>query len=274
VFLPDTPAPKIIDGRMMNMSISKTALKNRMDLFHNEESPFMQTDPEFSEFFDNFSLDEVLQYGNIGIRTRMIAILSVLIGSQALSEYKVMLEAALNAGLTPVEIKEIVYQSVAYVGFGRSYDFLKATNETLLARGIQLPLEGQSTTTPDTRFEQGLKTHRAIFGEGLAERQTSGPEDERHISRYLAVNCFGDYVSRKGLDLKTRELVTVCLLASQGGCEPQLKGHINGNLLLGNDRATLLSVFTNCFPYIGYPRTLNAIRCLNEVLDAQKKDNA
>jgi alkylhydroperoxidase/carboxymuconolactone decarboxylase family protein YurZ len=34
----------------------------------------------------------------------------------------------------------------------------------------------------------------------------------------------------------------------------------------GNDKATLLSVVTQLLPYVGYPRTLNAIRCLNEVV--------
>jgi len=51
-----------------------------------------------------------------------------------------------------------------------------------------------------------------------------------------------------------------------GGCEPQLKGHIQGNLNIGNDKGTLLSAVTQLLPYVGYPRTLNAIRCLNEVI--------
>jgi 4-carboxymuconolactone decarboxylase len=51
-----------------------------------------------------------------------------------------------------------------------------------------------------------------------------------------------------------------------GGCEPQLTGHIQGNVTVGNDKGTLLAVVTQLVPYIGYPRALNAIRCLNEVI--------
>jgi 4-carboxymuconolactone decarboxylase len=40
-----------------------------------------------------------------------------------------MVRAALNVGLTPVVIKEILYQSVPYVGVAKVFDFLKATNE-------------------------------------------------------------------------------------------------------------------------------------------------
>jgi 4-carboxymuconolactone decarboxylase len=61
-------------------------------------------------------------------------------------------------------------------------------------------------------------------------------------------------------------LLTFSMLLALGGCEPQLKGHIRGNLNVGNDKETLLSVVTQLLPYVGYPRTLNALRCLNEVI--------
>ena len=63
-----------------------------------------------------------------------------------------------------------------------------------------------------------------------------------------------------------RELLTFAMLITMGGCEPQVKGHIQGNLTAGNDKEVMLDVVTQLLPYIGYPRTLNAIRCLNEVI--------
>jgi 4-carboxymuconolactone decarboxylase len=70
------------------------------------------------------------------------------IAQGALTEYKMFVNAALNVGVTPVEVKEILYQSVPYVGIARVIDFIHLTNEILTERGIQLQLEGQSTTTP------------------------------------------------------------------------------------------------------------------------------
>jgi len=58
--------------------------------------------------FDNFAFDEVLSYGNLDTKTRLIVILASLIAQQTLSEYNIMLGGALNAGVTPVEVKEIV----------------------------------------------------------------------------------------------------------------------------------------------------------------------
>jgi len=172
----------------------------------------------------------------------------------------------LNVGVTPVEVKEIVYQSVPYVGIAKAFDFIHATNEILENRGVKLPLEGQSTTSPETRYEKGLELQKAIFGEMIDKMLQEAPANQLHIQRYLSANCFGDYYTRKGLDIKTRELLTFAMILSLGGCEPQLKGHIQGNLNVGNDKALLLSTVTQLLPYVGYPRTLNAIRCLNEII--------
>ena len=92
----------------------------------------------------------------------------------------------------------------------------------------------------------------------------SGPEESRHINEWLASNCFGDYYTRKGLDGKQREMITLCFLAAQGGCEPQLTSHAATNMRIGNDKAFLIKVISQNLPFIGYPRTLNALRCIND----------
>jgi 4-carboxymuconolactone decarboxylase len=254
-------------GRMVDiMSISEAAIRNHEELFPNRESTLKQTDPELIEVFDNFAFDEVLRYGKLDIKTRLMALLASMIACQALAEYKVMLGGALNVGVTPVEVKEIVYQAVPYVGMAKVFDFIHATNEILESKGIELPLERQSTTSPETRSEKGLALQKSIFGETIDRMYEQSPANQIHIQKYLSANCFGDYYTRNGIDVKTRELLTFSMLLSLGGCEPQLKGHIQGNVNVGNDKETLLSIVTQLLPYIGYPRTLNAIRCLNETL--------
>jgi 4-carboxymuconolactone decarboxylase len=177
-----------------------------------------------------------------------------------------MLGAALRVGVTPVEIREILYHSVPYVGIAKVLDFINGTNEVLQSKGIKLPLEGQSTTSQETRYEEGLKVQKRIFGGMIDEMYKSSPKNQLHIQRFLSANCFGDYYTRRGLDLKTRELLTFAMLVSMGGTEPQVKGHIQANVNVGNDKERLLSVVTQLLPYIGYPRSLNAIKCLNDLL--------
>ena len=92
----------------------------------------------------------------------------------------------------------------------------------------------------------------------------SGPEESRHINRWLADNCFGDIYTRSGLNYGQREVITFCFLAAQGGCEPQLISHAAANMKIGNDKQFLIRVISQCLPYIGYPRSLNALRCVDK----------
>ncbi|MDU6297144.1 carboxymuconolactone decarboxylase family protein [Clostridium celatum] len=246
------------------MAITDKAKEYHERMFPGYVSNFLETDPEFIEIFDNFAFDEVVNVDDLDNKTRFIAILSTLIGCQGIDEYKAMVPAALEFGVTAVEIKEIVYQSVAYLGIGRVFPCLKVTNEILESRGIKLPLEGQSTTTRENRREAGTKAQVDIFGENMKDFWKSGPEESRHINYWLAANCFGDYYTRTGLDYKQREMITFCFLAAQGGCEPQLTSHAAANIKLGNDKNFLIKIISQCLPYIGYPRSLNALRCVND----------
>jgi 4-carboxymuconolactone decarboxylase len=190
--------------------------------------------------------------------------LASLIACHSVAEYRVMLGAALEVGVTPVEIKEIVYQALPYTGMAKVFDVLHATNEVFKTRGIGLPLEAQSTTTRATRHDRGLALQKRLFGDRIDKAYAQSPKDQLHFQNYLSANCFGDYLTRTGLDLATRELLTFSMLASLGGCEPQLATHVVGNLAAGNDRKTLISVVTQLLPFIGYPRALNALRVVNE----------
>lgn len=251
---------------MKKISLTENALKNHEELFPNHKSKLQETDPEFIEIFDNWAFDEVIRQSKLDVRTRVLMILGSTIASQALGEFRIMVGAALNVGLTGVEIKEVLYQSVPYLGVAKVFDFLFATNEILRDRGIILPLPCQATTTPECRFSEGVKVQKTIFGDAIERMRQQTPKDESHIQDFLAANCFGDHYTRNGLDIRTRELLTFVFLISLGGCEPQVKAHVTGNLRIGNDREQLIDVVTQLLPYIGYPRSLNALRAIDEVV--------
>ena len=257
------------------MSLTQAAKAYHERMFPGYESDFLRTDPEFIERFDNFAFDEVINQAGQGLddKTRWLAILATLLGCQGIDEYEKLVPAALNFGVTPVELKEVVYQAVAYLGIGRVYPFLNATNRVLEARGVTLPLEGQATSTMENRRELGTQAQVDIFGEGMREFWQSGPEESKHINYWLADNCFGDYYTRTGLSYAQREMITFCFLAAQGGCEPQLTAHAAGNMRVGNDKAFLIRVISQCLPYIGYPRSLNALACVNTAAKQMKEED-
>ena len=152
--------------------------------------------------------------------------------------------------LTPTEIKEAVYQCAPYSGFSRVVDAIHIVNEVFQKNNIDLPLQKQSTVTQATRFEKGIDAQTTIFGESM--RAVADGENTPNPYYYLISNCFGDYYTREGLDLQTREMLTLCIL-------------INGNINIGRDKAFIEQIIYQCLPYAGYPRILNALNCFHEV---------
>lgn len=223
---------------------------------------YYETDPEFTERLEYFIMEEIVNKLEIELPNviRYIAVLATLIGCHGTEVYRKVLEKALNYEVTPVMAREIVYQAVDYLGIGRVMPFLTITNEVFSTfKGIDLPLPPQATTTMEDRLEKGIEAQAVIFGEHMKDAWKEG-----YINQLLAANCFGDYYTRRGLDLKQREMITFCFLAAQGGCESQLIAHAKGNMNLGNDKEFLVKVVMQCLPYIGYPRSLNAINCINK----------
>ena len=159
-----------------------------------------------------------------------------------------------KAGVSKLELRQICKEFAT--------EHIGVMNEQFKRLGVQGDFENPYLTLR-SEFEA---RQVEIFGENMRGFAQSGPEETRHINKWLADNCFGDYYTRGGLDTREREMVTLCFLAAQGGCEPQLTAHAKANMVVGNEKAFLIAVVSQCMPYIGYPRTLNAIRCIDEAV--------
>src|SRR3984885_9962014 len=254
------------------MAISAAAKTNHGQLFGDGVSTLAQSDPELVEYFGNFAFGEVHADAarldeTLDLHTRLMVQLAAIVAPGGLAEFRVVAAAVLaDGGVSPVELREIVYQSVAYVGMARAFDYLHAVNDVLTEAGVDLPLPGQSASTPQTRLEHGKAVQGRIVGDdAVTARLTETPADERHFQHYLAANCFGDTVGRGGIDLEVRELLTFSMLVALGGADAQVRGHVHGNIRVGNTRARLLAVLTVLVPFIGYPRTLNGLAALNDI---------
>ena len=221
-------------------------------------------DPEFMDILQRFTFGEVFYQGNLSDKQRELITIVVLTTNQTLPQLRAHIGFALNVGLTPIEIKEAIYQCAPYLGFPKTLNALTQANEVFKEKKIALPVESQGQVDEGTRFDEGLKLQVAIFGDVIHQMNKNAPEDQKHINEYLSAFCFGDIYTRSGIDLKTRELLTFCMISALGGCESQLRAHIRGNLSVGNNKEVMISTITHCIPYIGFPRSLNALRCLNE----------
>jgi 4-carboxymuconolactone decarboxylase len=224
------------------------------------------TDPDFQDILSRFIFGEVFYQGNLDDKKRELITLVVLTTNQTLPQLQAHVHAALNVGLTPIEIKEAVYQCAPYLGFPKTLNAVAQINEVFKAKNIALPIESQKQVEEDNRYDKGLAVQVDIFGDVIAKNRENAPSNQKHIQEYLSSFCFGDFYTRGGLDLKTRELLTLCIVSALGGCENQVKAHVLGNQNVGNDKETMISALTHCLPYMGFPRTLNALNCVNEII--------
>lgn len=224
------------------------------------------TDPDLHDILIRFIFGDIFFQGDFDDKKRELITLVVLATNQTMSELKAHINVALNVGLTPVEIKEAIYQCAPYIGFPKTLHAISEVNEVFKSRNIHLPVEAQRQVEEDERFDRGLEVQVKIFGDIIHKNLANAPANQKHIYEYLSSMCFGDFYTRSGLDLKTRELLTLCIVSALGGCESQVKAHVKGNVNVGSDKETIITAITLCLPYMGFPRTLNALNCVNEVI--------
>lgn len=258
-------------GKMSVCSASKNrvaaAQEKQTQLFGGSRNNLAKTDPGFAAVMDNFIYGDIYNRGKLTDKQRELLTITTLTAAQSFDTLPEHINAALKAGATPVEIKETIYQCAPYVGFPKAVSALEISNKIFAKQGVRLPLPDQATVTEATRFEDGFQVQSDIFGtEHIAALHKNSPANQKHIANYLSEFCFGDTYTRSGLDLQMRELITLCAISTIGGAEPQVKAHVQANLNVGNDKELLLDAVTQCLPYIGFPRTLNAIACINQVI--------
>lgn len=220
-------------------------------------------DPEFREIAQGFLCGDVTEHGTLTNSQKALIRLVALTTCQTWKPLVQYTLSALDVGATPEQIKETLYQCAPYIGLEKVQCALDEVNLAFQSAGITYPLPGQSSVTEETRFEKGLAVQQEIFGaDNINSMRAAAPEDLRHIQDYLSAYCFGDFYTRGTLDLKMRELITFCAICCLGGCEPQAKAHAGANLSVGNTRQMLIDALTQCLPFIGFPRTLNALACI------------
>ena len=237
------------------------------DLFDNFER-IQKNDPEFHEIFKNFAYGEVFEYSTLDEKDSVLVTLASLMACQSPKAFKKILLSAINKYIAPEEVKELLYQSVPYIGFGRAHNFFGVVIKVFDKKGIELPLENRSNTTPESRRQEGRKIQDRYFGEEMIQAMNdNAPEGQKYFNTFLEGYCFGDFYTREGLNDQQRELITFTFIATLGGCENQLRGHTQGNLAVGNTKEKLVSAVTIMLPYIGFPRSLNALAIINEICE-------
>lgn len=239
-------------------------------LFDKNNPTSIKDEPELSAISERFIYNDINKQIKMSTAQQELLTIVVLTANNTPDDIPAHVQGAIKAGASAEQIHESVIHCTPYIGLSKAKAALERVNKALELLHIKAPCAPAGTTTDDTRYEAGLAVQRAIFGaENIDKMNDSAPADQKHINYNLSANCFGDYYTRKVLDVKERELVTFTAIVTLGGCEPQAKAHASANIAVGNTRQDLLDALTIALPYIGYPRTLNGLACVNAVAPAK-----
>ncbi len=243
------------------MTRAERASEVYKELFQSERTP-SPTDPEFMEILQRNIFGDVFAAGNLSNKDRELITVAALSAIQALPQLKAHVNAALNVGNMPLEIRETIYNCAPYIGFPRTLNAVGVFNEVMTGRKVKLPLENAATTTDATRREKGLAVQTGLYGDEVRKAMASLPGEYKNaVPDMLTDFCFGDIYTRRGLTIKQRELLSLVVLTALGA-EKQLSVHVIGAMKAGNDKETLLAAMLQAAPYIGLPNALTTINLI------------
>lgn len=258
---------------MKNLSREEVCKKNYEDLFKTNWNPNTGSDPEMMNILQKYIFGEVFTIGNLDNKTREMITVTSLSVQQTLPQLKAHINALLNTGATPLEVREIIYQCAPFIGFPKTLNAIEIMNQVFIERGINLPLENSATSTEQNRYELGKNIQMPIYGDEIKKSLESLPDNMgENVSNLLTEVCFGDFYTRKYLDLKTRELLVLAILTTTNNPDT-LKSHIRGNLKVGNSKEIIAAAIIQCMPYTGFPNTINALKILQETITENEELN-
>ena len=121
----------------------------------------------------------------------------------------------------------------------------------------------------DPETQAGLKTRRQVLGDAYVDASLAKATPfTAPLQELVTKHAWGNTWQRPGLDLRTRSIVTVAMLAALGR-QHELKVHVRGALNNGVTPAELQEIFLHATVYCGFPAALDAFRSASEVIEAK-----
>lgn len=249
------------------MSREKIADRNLEILFNMSIKNNSGKDKEFMDILQKYIFGEVFNVGNIDISLRELLTVASLATMQTFPQLKAHINGALDAGNPPIKIREVIYGLAPIIGFPRTLNAIYIFNEVIERRNLTKELKDSGKVNEKNRYKKGFDIQYPIYGDEIYEEFKTLPENMgQDVSRFLTEVGFGDFYTRDGLDINTRELVTLVTLLTLGN-QSALKSHIYGNLKVGNSIELVVAAIIQVMPYIGFPNAFTGLKLIKEVMN-------
>ena len=255
---------KTTQKEVKNMTRTEICNKNMKILFNGSMAE-SGADVGMMQILQKYIFGEVFTVGELDIKTRELITVVSLTTQQTLPQLKAHINGALNAGNTPLEVREAIYQCAPFIGFPKTLNALGVLNEVFKERNIEPPAAA-ATVSENERYKKGKEIQEKLYGDEIKQAMKGLPDNlGDEAARFLTEVCFGDFYTRQGLDIKTRELLALAILVTKDD-ERTLRSHIKGSIKAGNTPETVAAAIIQCMPYTGTPNALHALKILKEEL--------
>ncbi|MFJ7750913.1 carboxymuconolactone decarboxylase family protein [Arthrobacter sp. NPDC097144] len=235
-------------------------------LFGPRDRDGSEDDPELMEILRGFIFADIFGTGVLDDRTRELITVTVLACLQTLPQLGAHTSAALRVGVPASQIREAVYQLAPIIGFPRTLNAVRTINEVFGDHGIELPLPNEGKGDDAGRYQRGLAEQMPLYGTEIRDNLADLPEPfNEALPRFLTEFYFGDFYTRGGLSVPQRELLALCAFTAIGDTSAQLGPHGRACLQVGHSPTVIVAALVHCFPYVGFPRAVAAIRAVKDL---------
>ncbi|MEM5786353.1 MAG: carboxymuconolactone decarboxylase family protein [Syntrophobacteraceae bacterium] len=226
--------------------------------------------PEMSDFLVEFAYGDVFSRPALDPRSREIATIAALtaLGNVA-PQLKWHIGAALNIGITPAQIIDIMYVSAVYHGFPAALNGIAAVREVFSEKNIgYTPVKREQVADKRTL---GIRTMDAT-SKGAGEKVIESLKDiAPEMADFIIEFSYADVFSRGILSPRETEIVAIAGMCAAGTQRPQLIIHIKSGINVGLTKEQIIEIMDQMAVYAGFPAALNGISAAREAFSASTR---
>lgn len=226
-----------------------------------ETGALQAVSPALERFEQDTVFGNLWRRPDLSPRDRSIVTLAALISRNQTAELPRYLALALDSGVTPAEVSELITHLAFYAGWGNAMGAIPATRQVFAARGIgadRLP-PARPELLP---LDQASEARRAALVAQTVRPTAPG------LDQFTTDTLFRDLWLRPDLAPRDRSLVTVSALITAGHVA-QLPFHLNRAMDLGLTRAQASEVVAHLAFYAGWPNAFSTVPVVKNVLDGR-----
>ena len=232
-------------------------------------SRLAQVAPDLARFTVEFAYGDILSRPGLDLRLRQIATVASLMAHGSVQpQLKYHMTGFLNAGGEPAQLVELLFVSIAILGFPASINAVGIVREIFQERSLAFAPIAPVSDDGTTRYQRGVQELDNLMGNSAKYIEALGSTSPE-LARWSVEFEYGEILVREGLSPKVRQIAIISMLATVGNRGDLLRLHIEGSLRVGLSRTEITEALMQLAVYAGFPSALNAFAIANAVFAAK-----